>query len=159
MLKEVEGNELRVSHDLVCSRVLEQLVQLCTTTQLTKLFASFIPYLESMLTNRFASHVLQMVVLTVAPLIVGGDEPDEEIMGDGTVAPGEGVTLITLFNFLCLTFQKDTPGYMQDTYSSHVRCPSLSSNQHPLATTPCRTLVLAMSGVRFWTGFCSSPCQ
>lgn len=55
---QVEGNEYRITADLVCSRVLEQLIQLCTTAQLTKLFASFVPELERMLTNRYASHVL-----------------------------------------------------------------------------------------------------
>ena len=55
---QVEGNEYRITADLVCSRVLEQLIQLCNSAQLTKLFASFVPEMERMLTNRYASHVL-----------------------------------------------------------------------------------------------------
>lgn len=57
-LPQVEGNEYRITADLVCSRVLEQLIQLCNSAQLTKLFASFVPEMERMLTNRYASHVL-----------------------------------------------------------------------------------------------------
>lgn len=116
---QVEGNELRITCDLVCSRVLEQLIRLCTTAQLTKLFASFVPVLERMLTNRYASHVLQMMVITCAPLITPDQAPDAEnsfTEGEEAVTAKEGATLITLFDYLCRSFMLDLPGYVDPCF-------------------------------------------
>jgi hypothetical protein len=52
VLAEVKGKELRVTCDLVCSRVIEQLLGLCSADQLQKLFSQFVPLVERMLVNR-----------------------------------------------------------------------------------------------------------
>lgn len=68
-----------------------------------------------------------MMVITIAPLITADDVPDPDSVGEGETVPKEGVTLISLFDYLCRSFMMDVPGYMQDTFASHVFRVTLSS--------------------------------
>ena len=70
---QVEGNELRVSSDLVCSRVLEKLVRFCSSEDVHRLMRGFVPIVDRMLLNRHASHVLQAII----PRAVSFLEPDD----------------------------------------------------------------------------------
>lgn len=67
------------------------------------------------------------MVITIAPLITADDVPDPDSVGEGETVPKEGVTLISLFDYLCRSFMMDVPGYMQDTFASHVFRVTLSS--------------------------------
>ena len=119
VLSEVEGNELRVASDLVCSRVLEKLVRFCSSEDVHRLFRGFVPILDRMLLHRNASHVLQAVI----PRVVTFLDPDDEagaVIEDPTVVPGEDVELVTLFSHFCTTLQKDLADYVHDQYASHV---------------------------------------
>jgi hypothetical protein len=65
-----------------------------------------------------------MLVITVAPLIQADESPNPDHITTNeegeAVAPPPTTSLMTLFDYLCRSFQIDLPAYMQDPYGSHV---------------------------------------
>lgn len=90
VLAEVEGSEVRACCDMVCSRVLERLVQVASPDHVRGFFRRIIPMLEKLLGNRYASHVVQTLIVRAASIVEASDIPDMSVLGAdevGTRAP------------------------------------------------------------------------
>eukprot|EP00041_Stephanoeca_diplocostata_P037737 m.1441828 g.1441828 ORF g.1441828 m.1441828 type:complete len:775 (-) comp25095_c0_seq6:4291-6615(-) len=119
VLAEVEGSEVRSCCDMVCSRVLERLIQVASAEHVRHFFRRVIPMLEKLLGNRYASHVVQTLVVRAAAIVEVTDVPDMAILGADEELP-EDISAITLVHCVCHEFQQYLPDYISSTYGSHV---------------------------------------
>eukprot|EP00037_Helgoeca_nana_P024873 m.266927 g.266927 ORF g.266927 m.266927 type:complete len:793 (-) comp26773_c0_seq1:155-2533(-) len=123
VLAEVHGTEIRSACDLVCSRVLERLLTMCSPEHMLKFFRRVTPSVEKMLENRYASHVLQTLVTRTALLVEVGDTPEPTTLDELDLTQDEvpdTVTAATLLDNVCRQFQHYLGDYLVSEYGSHV---------------------------------------
>ena len=120
VLEEIKGSELRVVCDLVCSRVLERVVRMGAAARVRAVFRSVLALLEPMLDNRYASHVLETLLVRAAALVRPDEEADVEALGDCEAEVPEETTLLSMVGYVCKTVQMDPGRYITSTYASHV---------------------------------------
>ncbi|KAG8629945.1 hypothetical protein KVT40_001564 [Elsinoe batatas] len=78
--READGKELKLACSQSCSRVLERLIQLSSSQQLSKLFQKFNGHFLPLVQHRFASHCCEKLFIKVAPIVTeellhkGGDK-------------------------------------------------------------------------------------
>eukprot|EP00035_Acanthoeca_spectabilis_P025561 m.458946 g.458946 ORF g.458946 m.458946 type:complete len:789 (+) comp21635_c0_seq1:208-2574(+) len=130
VLAEVQGTEIRSACDLVCSRVLERLLTMCSPEHMLQFFRRVAPYVEKMLENRYASHVLQTLVTRTATVIEMEDAPEPDQMSELDLMHEEvpeTVSAATLLDFVCRQFQHYLGDYLVSQYGSHVLRATLAS--------------------------------
>eukprot|EP00039_Didymoeca_costata_P007103 m.96335 g.96335 ORF g.96335 m.96335 type:complete len:745 (+) comp13540_c0_seq4:233-2467(+) len=131
VLEEVQGKELRILSDMLCSRVLEKILQFCSPDQLSTLLVRCIPILDRIAKNRCASHVLQTMLVRLPLMIDKDDVPDEalefnkllqndESEEEPDPTKYENLTPSTIFFHLCAMMEEDLETYIRDPYGSHI---------------------------------------
>ena len=116
---------LRACCDTVCSRVLEKLLDFCSSENLRTLLRQAVPLVPRLLGDRCGSHVLQALLVKAAGLVELDDEPDAASLGameEGvyTAVPGEATTPITVIDYVARELQEHVGEYAVSTYGSHV---------------------------------------
>ncbi|KAL2001569.1 hypothetical protein VTN02DRAFT_1569 [Thermoascus thermophilus] len=66
---EADGKELKVACSQSCSRLLEKLIALSDGAQIRRLFGRFVGHFLHLVQHRFASHVVETLLVYAAPLV------------------------------------------------------------------------------------------
>ncbi|KHN93816.1 Armadillo-type fold protein [Metarhizium album ARSEF 1941] len=69
VFKEIQGKELKVASSQSCSRLMERLIQLSSTTQKKNMFNAFGGHFLSLVQHRFASHCCETLFLRSAGVV------------------------------------------------------------------------------------------
>ena len=115
--RESQGKELKVACSQSSSRYLERIVNLSTPAQVKALLKAFLDHLTSLVCHRFASHVIESVLLKGAES-VGKDEKEDDKSMEG------------LFTEVARQLKPDIGYLMTEKFATHV----------------VRTLMLILSG-------------
>ena len=95
-----QGAFLRACCDKVCSRVLERMLDFCSTANLARVLRQAVPLSARLLADRCGSNVLQAIVVKAAALVEPDEEPEPDTLGDPESVPGEDVSVITMIDFV-----------------------------------------------------------
>ncbi|TQS32539.1 hypothetical protein Golomagni_07143, partial [Golovinomyces magnicellulatus] len=136
--KEAEGKELKLASSQSCSRLMERLIQLSTTSQKKHLFEAFGSHFLSLVQHRFASHCCEALFLRSAGAV------SQELAGfvvDTAGAEAEN-SMENLF-LATLDELEGSMGYLiTDRFASHtLRVLLLVLSGRPLEEATSKTLV------------------
>ncbi|KAI9781025.1 MAG: Nucleolar protein 9 [Peltula sp. TS41687] len=129
VFKEAEGKQLKMACSQSCSRLVEKLILLSSSSQLKDLYSAFSGYFLHLVRHRFASHCCEALFLHAAKVVT------EELTGSSEeqasdVAHQISVSMENLFLHTLNEFEGNLGYLLTDRYASH----------------PLRVLIIVLSG-------------
>lgn len=81
VLEEAKGKELKLMTNQICSKLMERLILGTTDDEIKRLMAVFVPYFTALSHQKYASHVLETLLVRAA-LVVEKEVAGEEFEGE-----------------------------------------------------------------------------
>ncbi|KAI9822443.1 MAG: Nucleolar protein 9 [Pycnora praestabilis] len=115
--QEANGKELKIANSQSCSRLMERLILLSTSTQLKNLFGKFNGHFLPLVQHRFASHCCESLFMQSAPIVTQEFvTPLEEQRQDGEIF----VSMENLFLHTLNELEGNMGYLLTDRFASHV---------------------------------------
>jgi hypothetical protein len=149
VLQELQHNVYRTCCDLVCSRVLEKLFNICSAEHVAQYARLVTPYMKDLALNRCGSHVLQAMIGRVLKGLAGYDasedyaDPMDELIAvsdpetpsvTSYQAPETPPSpLPVYFLKFCILMLEDVGTFIESTHGGHVlaQCISVLAGINP----------------------------
>ncbi|KAI5960364.1 NOP9 [Candida pseudojiufengensis] len=125
VIKEAQGKELKLVTNQICSKLMERIVLFANTKQLKEIFKNFSGHFVSLAFHKYASHVLETLLVRAAALIekeilqtdeVKYEEEDGVVIEDRT----DSETIEELFIKIVNEFKPYLITMIDHQYASHV---------------------------------------
>ena len=120
VIEEARGKELKLVTSQICSKLVERLILDCDDTQLKGLFKAFNGHFYGMACHKYASHVLETLLVRSAALV------EKELLtpsfsGEGSeIEDGETYgSMENMFLFMLNELKPHAKALMSDQYGSH----------------------------------------
>ena len=121
VIQEAEGKELKLVTSQICSKLMERLILNCNDIQLKKLFQAFNGNFYNISCHKYASHVVETLLVRSASLVEKElitphfDNMDASVDGSDVFAPME-----SLFLFMLNEIKPHLKSMINHQYASHV---------------------------------------
>ncbi|KAG6072645.1 Nucleolar protein 9 [Claviceps sp. LM218 group G6] len=143
VFKEAQGKELKLASSQSCSRLMERLIQLSSTSQKKHLFAAFGSHFLSLVQHRFASHCCEALFLRSAGVVT--QELAGFVLDTQGAAPAQQEPEASMEELFLATLDElegSLTFLLTDRFASHtLRVLLLVLSGRPLDDTSVRTLM------------------